>query len=329
MSDQTVLTASLAGQLRSLLLRAAAKAAASSHAWRGKGDKNAADAAAVDAVRQVLIASGHGFRVVSGEGLLDQAPRFDQGEEIGQGGDRTWDMAIDPLDGTTLCAAGLPGAVCAMGVAEAGTLLAAPDMYMWKLMTGPDCPTAVIRADAGITEVLGALAAARGIAMRDLTVSMLDRKRHAAIRAEVEAIGAGVRLIADGDLLAAQWVCTPDSGVDVHIGIGGAPEGVISAMILKALGGQMAARLLPRDEDERRLLEAVQLQGRPINALGLDDIVTGNAIVAVASVTGTDCLAPVKPDGAGLAVEAYTWSTLAPAGKREEMHRLYENVSDD
>jgi fructose-1,6-bisphosphatase II / sedoheptulose-1,7-bisphosphatase len=320
------LSGARADQLRSILLHAASKAAARSHAWRGKGDKDAADAAAVDAVREVLLASGHGFRVVSGEGLLDQAPRFDQGEHIGSNASAVWDMAIDPLDGTSLCAADLPGAICALGIAEAGTLLPAPDMYMWKLMAGPDCPAAAIRPDASISQALAALANARGTTPDRLTVSMLDRKRHATIREEVERVGAGLRLIDQGDLLAAHWVCSPHSGVDLHIGIGGAPEGVISAMILKALGGQMAARLLPRNDGERQMLASADLTGRSVDALSLDDIVAGNAIVAIASVTGTDCLAPVLPFEGELSVEAQTWSTLAAKERAEELHRLQEDV---
>lgn len=324
----TALTSDAAQRLRAVLHQAAASAAASSHHWRGKGDKNAADGAAVAAMRHVLAASGDGFRVVSGEGLLDQAPRFDQGEQIGAGS-ATWDMAVDPLDGTSLCASNTPGAICALGVAPQGSLLPAPDMYMWKLMAGPDCPVETIHPDAAIGDVLHALASERGQKVEQLTVSLLNRKRHSAIRQQIEALGARVRLLEQGDLLPAQWVCTPGSGVDLHIGIGGGPEGVISAMILKAMGGRMAARLLPQSDQERDVLASATMAGWNFDSLTLSDIVRDEAVVAIASVTGTDTLRPVTQDGSALTVEALSWSSLAPLSERQTFHRSQQDAAQE
>jgi fructose-1,6-bisphosphatase/sedoheptulose 1,7-bisphosphatase-like protein len=322
------LTSETAERLRDVLLQAASSAAASSHGWRGKGDKNAADGAAVAAMRRVLAASGDGFRVVSGEGLLDQAPRFDQGEQIGEGTAR-WDMAVDPLDGTSLCASNLPGAICALGVARQGSILPAPDMYMWKLMAGPDCPAQAIHPGAEIGNALRSLAEVKGCPVQELTVSMLDRKRHWSLMEQVRAAGAGLRLIDQGDLLAAEWVCRPGSGVDLHVGIGGAPEGVISAMILKALGGHMAARLIPQSEGESKLLSRGELARWPTDNLTLQDIVREDAVVAVASVTGTDSLAAVMSANGGLSVEAQTWSTMVPADQRQLAHRSQQDATQD
>lgn len=289
----------------------------------------AADDAAVTGIRNVLVDSGQAFRVVSGEGLLDNAPRLDQGERIGSPSTGFWDMAVDPLDGTTLCAKGLPGAICALGIGEAGAVLPAPDMYMWKLMAGPDCPAEAVHPQAKARDVLRQLAESRKVSVSSLTVSMLKRRRHAALEDEVRSTGANVRLLAHGDLMPALWVCTPGSGVDLHLGTGGAPEGVVSAMILKAMGGQMAARLLPQSETEREAMKSSDLTGWPVEALCLNEIVRSHTVVAIASVTGTPSLAPVTQAGGGLRVEAETWSSLANAEERLLRHSVDQDATED
>ena len=318
-----------ARRLEELLLSAASTAAAACWPWRGKGDKIAADQAAVTAIRTALLESGMGFLVVSGEGLLDEAPRLDQGERIGTGLTETWDVAVDPLDGTALCADGKPGAVCAIGIGDEGTLLAAPDGYMWKAMVGPGIAAEIIHPDNPVGDMLREISRVRGKAVHDLTVSLLDRPRHAGLMEDIKRAGASVRLLEQGDLLPAQWVCQSEtSGVDLHIGTGGAPEGVLSAIILKALGGQMTARLMPQDDSEARQLAQSGIAGCDIQALTLDQIVGGNAVLALASVTGTLNLPAPRPVEGLLEVAAEAFSTLNGAGTRGMQLALEQYPAD-
>lgn len=318
-----------ARRLQNLLLNAASSAAAACWPLRGLGLKIEADQAAVTAIRNALLASGESFVVVSGEGLLDEAPRLDQGERIGAQSACSWDVAVDPLDGTSLCAMGKPGAVCAIGIGDPGTLLAAPDSYMWKAMVGPGISADKIHPDNSVTGMIQAIARARGKTVNELTVSVLERARHRVLIEEVRSAGASVKLLEHGDLLPAQWVCQSDtSGVDLHIGTGGAPEGVLSAIILKALGGQMTARFMPQDDDEAMRLAASGIAGSHSEALVLDQIVGSNAMVAIASVTGTLTLAAPRLANGNLKVAAEAFSTLNSEGSSGPL-LLSEQYPDD
>jgi len=232
-----------------------AAALASAH-WLGKGDKEAADAAAVAAMRNVLGSISFDGVVVIGEGAKDKAPMLFCGERIGDGSPPSVDIAVDPLDGTTACAQGRSGAVAVIALSERGALFdPGPAFYMEKLAVGP-AAAHVIDIRASVATNLHAIASALRKPIEDTTVVMLDRPRHAKLVSEVRAAGARIRLISDGDVAAAIATARPGSNVDVLMGIGGTPEGVIAAAALKCLGGSIQGRLWPRDEADRSAIIA-------------------------------------------------------------------------
>jgi fructose-1,6-bisphosphatase II / sedoheptulose-1,7-bisphosphatase len=221
---------------------------------RGRGDEKAADKAAVDAMRSELGKVHIKGRVVIGEGEMDESPMLYIGEEVGVGDGPEVDIAVDPLEGTTICAKAMPNALAVLAIAERGGLLNAPDMYMNKIAIGPGYPNGIIDLDAPPADNLAAMAKARGIAISELTACILDRPRHADLVAAVRKAGAGVQLIPDGDIAGVIWTTDPkETGIDIYLGIGGAPEGVLAAAALRCIGGQMQGRLHPlkRDEETR------------------------------------------------------------------------------
>ena len=233
------------------LARVTEAAALAGGRWLGRGDKNAADQAAVDAMRLVLNTVAMDGVVVIGEGEKDEAPMLYNGEEIGAGGPQC-DIAVDPIDGTTLTSLGRNGAIAVISVAERGTMFdPGPCVYMEKIAVGPEAVD-VIDLDATVAANLQAVAKAKGEEVRDVTAVILDRDRHADIVRECREAGARVKLIQDGDVAAAIATAWPDSGTDILFGIGGTPEGVIAACALKALGGAIVGRLAPRNDEERR-----------------------------------------------------------------------------
>jgi len=233
------------------LARVTEAAALAGGRWLGRGDKNAADGAAVDAMRLVLNTVAMDGIVVIGEGEKDEAPMLFNGEQIGAGGPAC-DIAVDPIDGTTLTSLGRSGAIAVISVAERGTMFdPGPCVYMEKIAVGPEAVD-VIDLDASVAANLQAVAKAKGEEVRDVTAVILDRERHADIVRECREAGARVKLIQDGDVAAAIATAWPDSGTDILFGIGGTPEGVIAACALKALGGAIIGRLAPRNDEERR-----------------------------------------------------------------------------
>lgn len=269
---------------------AAAKAAAR---LMGRGDKNGADQLAVDAMRSMLDTVNIRGTVVIGEGELDDAPMLYIGEEIGSGNGEPVDIAVDPVEGTNLVAKGLPGAIAVMAVAPQGCLLHAPDMYMDKIVTGP-AGRGVIHLDAPIEENLEALAKASGEKVSELTAVVLDRMRHEDLISRIRKVGARIKLISDGDVAPALAVCIPGAGVDLLVGTGGAPEGVIAAAAVKCLGGEMQARLAPADDQERERMSRMGIE-HPENILGLDDLVRGDDVLYVATaITDSDILSGVR-----------------------------------
>ncbi len=235
--------------------------------------------------------------VVIGEGEMDEAPMLYIGEKVGGAQYPEVDIAVDPLEGTSLVAKGLPNAIAVLAVAEKGGLLHAPDMYMEKLAVGPEAK-GCIDLDAPIEHNLARVAAAKGKKVEDLTVVILDRERHANIIRQVRAAGARIKLITDGDVAPAVATAFGDSGVDVLIGIGGAPEGVLAAAALKCLGGEMQARLMPGNQAE---VERAQTMGiKNIGAvLGLNDLVRSNDVIfAATGITDGDLLRGVRYLGA-------------------------------
>lgn len=259
----------------------------------GRGDKNGADKLAVDAMRAMLDTVDIRGTVVIGEGEMDEAPMLYIGEEIGDGRGEPVDIAVDPLEGTNLVAKGLPGAIAVMAVAPRGCLLHAPDMYMDKIVTGP-AGRGVISLDAPIEENVKALAERLGKPVTDITAVLLDRPRHQDLIHRIRQVGARIRLITDGDVSPALAACVPDSGVDLLVGSGGAPEGVIAAAAVKCLGGEMQARLLPEDAAQEERVRAMGLAD-PRQLLRLDDLVRGDDVLYVATaITETDLLDGVQ-----------------------------------
>lgn len=219
--------------------------------WVGKGDKEAADDAAVTAMRVMFDTVSVDGIVVIGEGELDEAPMLYIGEKVGQGIPPQVDIAVDPLEGTNLVAKGLNGAIAVLAIAPRGTLLHAPDMYMDKIAAGPECKGR-IHLDASVKENLWEVARSLDKLISEVTVVILDRPRHQEIVEEVRRAGARIKLISDGDVSPAVAAAYPDSGVDLLLGIGGAPEGVITAAAMKCMGGDFQARLCPENESEEQ-----------------------------------------------------------------------------
>jgi len=218
---------------------------------RGRGDEKAADKAAVDAMRRELAKVHIKGRVVIGEGEMDESPMLYIGEEVGIGDGPEVDIAVDPLEGTTICAKAMPNALAVLAIAERGGLLNAPDMYMDKIAIGPGYPEGIIDLDAPPAATLTAMAKAKSKPVSAITACILDRPRHADLIAAVRKAGAGVRLIPDGDIAGVIWTTDPEeTGIDIYFGIGGAPEGVLAAAALRCIGGQMQGRLHPLKKEE-------------------------------------------------------------------------------
>src|ERR671913_1590169 len=222
------------------LVRVTERAAVAAARLRGRGDEKAADQAAVDAMRRELNKLQIDGTVVIGEGERDEAPMLFIGERVGNGGGPKVDIAVHPLEGTTLCAKDMPGSIAVMAMAEGGTLLAAPDVYMHKVAVGPDYPDGVVDLDASPEENIHNLAKAKGVRPGEITALVLDRPRHVELIAAIRKTGAGIRLISDGDVAGIIFTTQPqETGIDIYLGIGAAPEGVLAAGALRCIGGQM------------------------------------------------------------------------------------------
>src|SRR5213595_730928 len=267
--------------------------------WIGRGDKEAADQAAVDAMRLMLDTVSMDGVVVIGEGEKDEAPMLFNGESIGDGTGPQVDVAVDPLEGTRLTALGQPNAIAVIAVAERGTMFfPGAAVYMEKIAVGPE-GIGVIDINASPTENVNAIADAKGVPPRAISVVVLERDRHDNLIAELREAGARVRLIRDGDVAPAIAAAQPGTGVDMLYGVGGTPEGVISAAALKCVGGGIQGRLWPRDEDERQRLLDAGLD--PARVLHTGDLVSGEDVfVAATGVTTGSLLQGVRytPGGA-------------------------------
>ncbi|HEX6116227.1 MAG TPA: class II fructose-bisphosphatase [Solirubrobacterales bacterium] len=280
------------------LVRVTEAAALSAARWVGKGAKEDADQAAVDAMRLMLETVPMDGIVVIGEGEKDEAPMLFNGEEIGDGSPPRVDIAVDPLEGTTLTARGMPSALAVIALSERGTMFdPGPCVYMEKLAGSPriaDC----LSLDHSLTDVIRSVAEKKGVSPGDVTVIMLDRERHAEGVEEIREVGARIRFISDGDVSAAMIAVSEGTGVDLLWGIGGTPEGVLSAAAIKSLGGQLLGRLWPRDDEERKA--AVDAGYDLDRVLTVDDLVRGNDVFfAATGVTDGDTLQGVRylPDG--------------------------------
>jgi fructose-1,6-bisphosphatase II len=275
------------------LVRVTESAAMAGSRWVGRGDKIGADGAAVDAMRTVLSTVPMSGVVVIGEGEKDDAPMLFNGEIVGDGSKPETDVAVDPIDGTSLTASGRGNAISVIAVSERGTMFdPGPCFYMEKIAVGPDAVGA-IDITAKPMQNLKWVAKAKGESVRDLTVMILDRPRHAELIEEVRSSGARIKLISDGDIFAAIATCWPKAGVDIMFGIGGTPEGVVAAAALKCMGGEIQGRLWPRTDEER---SAASTAGYDLNhILTTDELVKGdNCFFAATGVTDGELLTGVR-----------------------------------
>jgi fructose-1,6-bisphosphatase class II len=255
--------------------------------WTGRGDEKSADQAAVDAMRKAFDALAIDGTVVIGEGERDEAPMLYIGEKVGSGGPKV-DIALDPLEGTTICATGAPNALAVIAMADGGNLLHCPDTYMAKIAVGP-IGKGVVDLDKSPTENLHALAEAKRCEVEDLTVIILSRPRHEAIIQEVRNAGARIRLIGDGDVSAAIATTKPETGIDLLLGIGGAPEGVLAAAALRCEGGEFQGRLASRNDEE---IERAKKMGVADikKKFRIDELAAGDVMFAATGVTDGDYL---------------------------------------
>ena len=276
------------------LARVAEQAAIASAALVGRGDEKAADQAAVTAMRNQLNLLDIAGVVVIGEGERDEAPMLYIGEEVGTGTGPAVDIALDPLEGTTLTAKAMPNALTVIAMAPRGTLLHAPDTYMDKLAVGPGYPENVVSLQMSAKERVEALAAARGCAPSDITVCILERPRHQEMIDDVRATGAAIKLITDGDVAGVIHCAEAEkTGIDMYMGTGGAPEGVLAASALKCMGGQFWGRLVFRNDDEKARASKAGITDFD-RIYSRDELVTGDVIFAATGVTDGSIVAGIK-----------------------------------
>jgi fructose-1,6-bisphosphatase II / sedoheptulose-1,7-bisphosphatase len=261
----------------------------------GRGDEKAADAAAVEAMRAALNELYMDGTVVIGEGERDEAPMLFIGEKVGNaiGKGPKIDIALDPLEGTTITAKAGPNALAVLAVAEQGNLLNAPDVYMDKLAVGPGYPDGVIDLNKSATENVAAVAAAKGVAPNEIIVCVLDRPRHEKLIAELRSIGCGIMLIPDGDVAGVIATTNPDTTIDMYMGSGGAPEGVLAAAALRCVGGQFKGRLLFRNDDEKARARKWGIKDLDY-VYDLEELAKGDCIFAATGVTDGSLLDGVK-----------------------------------
>jgi fructose-1,6-bisphosphatase II / sedoheptulose-1,7-bisphosphatase len=299
------------------LARVAEQAAIASASLIGRGDEKAADQAAVNAMREQLNLLDIAGTVVIGEGEHDKAPMLYIGEEVGTGSGPAVDIALDPLEGTTLTAKDMPNALTVIAMGPRGSMLHAPDVYMDKLAIGPGFGEGIVTLDMPYATRVSALATEKGCAPSDITVCMLERPRHEEMIAEVRSTGASIRLITDGDVAGVMHCAEPDlTGIDMYMGTGGAPEGVLAASALKCMGGQMVGRLVFRNDDERRRASNAGIDDLD-RIYTRDDMVTQDVIFAATGVTGGTLLPAIKRE-----VGYITTETLLMRSKTGSVRRM-------
>ncbi|MFT8369096.1 class II fructose-bisphosphatase [Acetobacter papayae] len=266
------------------LVRVTEAAALASSRWTGRGRKNDADGAAVEAMRAAFDTVAINGTVVIGEGEMDEAPMLYIGEQVGAGGP-AMDIAVDPLEGTNLCAKDMPNAITVVALAERGNFLHAPDIYMDKIVVGAGLPEGVVDLDASIETNLKNLARAKDRDVQDLVLCTLERERHADMIAHAREAGARVRLLTDGDVAGGIATCLEESGVDIYVGSGGAPEGVLTAAAVRCANGQMQGRLMFEDDEQRARAAKMNPGKDPARKLGLHDMAAGPVLFSATGVT--------------------------------------------
>jgi len=309
------------------LVRTTEAAAIGGARWLGRGDKIAADQAAVDAMRTVLDGVDMDGIVVIGEGEKDEAPMLYNGEAVGNGSPPHTDIAVDPIDGTTLTALGRPGAIAVIAAADRGAMYnPGSAVYMEKVAVGPS-GAGIVDIRLPIERNLKALAKARDVEISALTAVVLDRPRHSEIIGEIREAGARIRLIADGDVAGAIATCWPNSGVDILFGVGGTPEGVIAAAALKAMGGDLQGRLWPRDEAERQTI--VDEGHDPTKVLDLDDLISGNnCFFAATGISTGDLLSGVRFQNRRIITDSLVMRSLTGTVRRIEAFHRHDKVDE-
>ncbi|MEC9347688.1 MAG: class II fructose-bisphosphatase [Pseudomonadota bacterium] len=288
--------------------------------WIGMGNEKAADQAAVDAMRRALNGLYIRGTVVIGEGERDEAPMLYIGEEVGVGEGPEVDIALDPLEGTTITAKAAPGSLSVMALSEKGKLLNAPDVYMDKIAVGGGLPEGVVDLDRTVTENLTSLAEAKRCAISDLTVCILDRPRHQDIIREARAAGARIQLIPDGDIAGVIATTDPETGVDLYVGTGGAPEGVLAAAALRCVGGQMQGRLVFRNADEKDRAHRIGITDLA-RKYAMEELAAGDVIFTATGVTTGGMLRGVRRTGGVIITDSVVMRSRTGTVRRIEGRR--------
>ena len=304
------------------LVRVTEAAALAASRWMGRGKKNEADGAAVEAMRRAFDSVAIDGTVVIGEGEMDEAPMLYIGEKVGAGGP-AMDIAVDPLEGTTLTAKGGPNALAVVALAEKGNFLHAPDIYMQKIAVGGGLPEGVVDLDASMAENLRNLARAKKRDISDLVVCMLERDRHAEILAGCREAGARCMLLPDGDVAGVIAAALPDGGVDLFVGSGGAPEGVLAAAALRCIGGQMQGRLMYEDDEQIARARSMGITD-PTHKYTVEEMARGNVVFAASGVTGGALLKGVRRFGHGGYTHSMVMRSKSGTVRYIEAHHNFE-----
>ena len=303
------------------LVRVTEAAAIAASRWIGRGKKNDADGAAVEAMRKSFDTVAINGTVVIGEGEMDEAPMLYIGEKVGCGGPEM-DIAVDPLEGTSITAKGGQNAIATVALAERGNFLHAPDIYMEKIAVGGGLPDGVVSLDAPVKENLKNLALAKGVEIEELMVCMLDRDRHAEMIAKIREAGARIMLIGDGDVAGVIAASQPGTGVDMYLGSGGAPEGVLSAAALRCIGGQMQGKLLFEDEAQ---IERARTMGitDPNRIYTIEEMAKGDVMFAATGVTSGPMLNGVRRVGHGAVTHSIVMRSKSGTVRYIEAHHNF------
>jgi fructose-1,6-bisphosphatase II / sedoheptulose-1,7-bisphosphatase len=308
------------------LVRVTEAAALAASRWMGRGDKNAADGAAVEAMRKAFDTVAISGTVVIGEGEMDEAPMLYIGEKVGlyarAGGGQEVDIAVDPLEGTSITAKGGPNAMATVALAQKGGFLHAPDIYMDKLAVGPGLPPGVVNLQASVEENLRELAKAKQRSVSDLVVCLLDRDRHKEIVKRCRAAGARIMMIPDGDVSGVVAVSQVDTGVDIYMGSGGAPEGVLAAAALRCIGGQMQGRLMFENEEQIARAREMGVTD-PDRIYELEDMAKGDVMFAATGVTTGPMLRGVRHFGTGAVTHSIVMRSKSGTVRYVEGHHNF------
>ncbi len=303
------------------LVRVTEAAALSASKWMGRGKKNDADGAAVEAMRVAFDTVAINGTVVIGEGEMDEAPMLYIGEKVGAGGP-SMDIAVDPLEGTSITAKGGPNAMAVVALAENGCFLHAPDIYMDKIAVGPGLPDGVVDLDAPVIENIRNLAKAKQRDVGDIVACILERDRHKEVIAKVREAGARIMLIGDGDVSGVIAVAMPESGVDIYLGSGGAPEGVLAAAALRCIGGQMQGRLMYEDESQIARAKAMGVTD-PRHKFSLLEMAKGDVMFAATGVTSGPLLKGVRRFGTGAVTHSVIMRSKSGTVRYVEAHHNF------